>query len=363
MRIDLQKYKLLNYKKITYCVIFIAAILFRFPLFTQVGKDSQTFEKAVTRFSMGINPYIDTIKSFSDKDISSNGYAYFPGLLYTYYGLDVISVITHIPGSILWKIPGFLAEIAAGLMLIKILKNKPFGVTVVALLIWLFNPYLVVDYKYTYTDAIPTLLLFLSLYFIEKDSVLTGVFFALSVIFKPFPIFVFPIYLLLVKDKFKFLTAGFIIAFVFSLPFMTSISNFLTYIQGSLFVHEGREVTGRPFLFYISYYLHIEFFRIIPIKFYTLMATFLGWILILLAYFVKKVKDPYILATISLCAFYLFTPVLNRTYILWFLPEFLISLSLFKKSKFFYISAFVFYIFYIWYLYQWVDGFHITRPQ
>jgi hypothetical protein len=342
--------------------VFSFALLIRIPLMTQVGKDYVTFLQSVNELLLGINPYIDTIRSFQDKDLTSGGYAYFPGLLYTFYSLYVFSFLSHIPYEILWKIPNLLAEFGVAFLLFKILRPRGFGITLVSILIWLFNPYLILDQRYTYTDAIPVFFMLASLYYLGKEDVASGALFALAVLFKPYPLFTFPVFFLLSRNKIKFLVAGALVGIFFSIPFMNSLTDFVTYIKGSLFVHEGRSVTGRPFLFYISYFYKIEFFQIIPLKLYTFMASFLGWFLVPILYFTKKVRDPYVLSAIVLTTFYIFTPVLNRTYLIWFIPMFLISLSKFKKPIFFYSIVFLFYAFYSWYLWQWVDGFHITRP-
>jgi len=343
-------------------VLLVTAFLYRIPLLSQVGKDYITFQQAVNDLLMGINPYVDTIRSFQDKDLTSGGYAYFPGLLYTFYSLYVFSFVSHIPYEILWKIPNLLAEFGVAYFLIKILRPKGITVTLFGLFVWLFNPYLVLYQRYTYTDAIPVFFMLASLYHLGKEDVLSGALFALAVIFKPFPLFAFPVFILLSKQKIKFLTAGALVGLVFSVPFMTNLNDFFTYIKGSLFVHEGRSVTGRPFLFYISYYFKIELIQIIPLKIYTLLATFLGWLVVPLLFFIKKVRNPYILTALVLTIFYIFTPVLNRTYLIWFLPMFIIAISYLKKNIYFYSSLILFYAFYSWYLWQWIDGFHITRP-
>ena len=340
----------------------LTAFLIRLPLLTQVGKDYVTFQKSVNDLVVGVNPYIDTLRSFQDSDIYSGGYAYFPGLLYTFFVLYVVSFVTSIPVEILWKIPNLLAEFGVAILLIKILKPKGLGITILAIAVWLFNPYFVLDQRYTYTDAIPVFFMLSSLYYLGKDDVVSGAMFSLAVIFKPFPLFAFPLFLLLSSKKIHFISAAALVGVLFSLPFMRSFEDFITYIKGALLVHEGRSITGRPFLFYISYFYKIEFIQLIPIKVYTTLATFLGWLVIIVLYFIKKIKNPYVLSTSAFLTFYAFTPVLNRTYLLWFLPFFLISLTSFKKNIVFYIITTLFYAFYSWYLWQWVDGFHITRP-
>lgn len=344
-----------------YILVFSLATVLRLVMFSQVGKDYDTFLTTVNIFLNGQNPYYETLRSFSDPDLTSGGYAYLPGLLYSFYSLYVVSFITHIPYEILWKIPNLLAELGVGILLVKLLQSKGKLVTICGLMVWLFNPYILSQQRYTYTDAIPVFFMLFSLYKLGKDDVLAGSFFGLAVVFKTFPIFAFPIFLLFSKDKLKFLVSGTLVGIAFSIPFMRSLSDFTTYIKGSLFVHEGRTITGRPFLFYISYMYHIELFQIIPVKYYTYASILSAWFFPLILYFWRKIKNPYVLSTIALACFYLFTPVFNRTYVIWFLPILIVSLAQLKKPAY-YISVVSFYIFYYWYLIQWSDGFHITKP-
>jgi hypothetical protein len=345
-------------------IIIIFGLSLRLTMFAQAGKDTSTFLKTVNSFMMGENPYKLTLRSFEDSDVTSGGYAYFPGLLYTFYILYVLSFLLHVPYIILWKIPVLLADLGISILLVKILKDKGNGATVTALLVWLFNPYIITNLKYTYNDPIAIFFFLLSIYLMDKNQVHAGATYAIAVIFKTFPLFCAPVYLLFSKKNLKFIIAGLMVATVVSIPFLKTINDFLTYLQGSLFVHEGREVTGRPILFYISYYWHIEFIRLVPLKIYTLLAVFLGWLAVVFFYYVLKIKDIYILCTVVLSNFYLFTPVLNRTYLLWFLPVFLISSTRFSKNKYvFYAVIFIFYLFYSWYLLQWKDGFQTTIPS
>ena len=63
---------------------------------------------------------------------------------------------------------------------------------------------------------------------------------------------------------------------------------------------------------------------------------------------------------ISFFLFYLFTPVLNRTYLIWFIPVYLMGIfKIFENSKYkfmFYVFGIAFYAFYTWYLSLWFRG-------
>ena len=79
--------------------------------------------------------------------------------------------------------------------------------------------------------------MFLALIFLEKDDVLAGALLALSIVFKTFPVILIPLFLIKTKNKWKFLGAAALVGVFFSLPFLTSIENFMTYLNGTIFVH------------------------------------------------------------------------------------------------------------------------------
>lgn len=359
------KSNILKYLKIfLIIVVFGLAIQRRLVYFDQTSKDIYAYEKAIQDLFFGINPYKWTIESYSNpNDPSNHGYAYLPGLLYLFSGLYFIHLKFGFPLEVLWKIPVLLADIGVGVLLVKYFLKKNYPIALFSILMWFFNPYNFFRTGYTYADPIPVLLMFLAVIYLEKDDVLAGAFLALSIVFKTFPIILIPLFLIKTKNKWKFLVSAVLVGLFFSIPFLKSVQDFTTYLQGTIFVHGDRFIQGRPFLFYISYYYDIELFQIIPLKFYSLMATLFPFVLIPLLYFVFKVKDKYILSTVAFLNFYLFTPVFNRTYILWFLPIFIIGVyKLFKKQKYFYLTFVLFYSFMSWYLIQWHDGFHIWRP-
>ncbi|MBD3366358.1 DUF2029 domain-containing protein [candidate division WWE3 bacterium] len=395
------------------------------------GGDYTTHKKAIYDLVAGKNPYEWTLTSYAnlENDPTNKGYAYFPGILYVNTFLYVFSVICTLILKLdfnwcspffLLHLPGILANLGVGIFLWWYLSKKDRLAALFAVTAWMFNFYLVLKNSLAGFDSVPILFLLLALYHLEEDDVLTGLFFALSVLFKTFAVITFPLFLFRSKKPLKFLTAGFITAFAFSLPFMTNFQDFWTYIQGALLVHGDRFVQGRPFLYYISYYYSVELFRIIPFGFYSLGSIFSGWILITankLLQFVNNfckegkvknltgrlhIKNKFSIASLPFLSFYLLTPVLNRTYLLWGFPIFLIGVlrdstlksedSPFKgvsklllrqlidnptKEDFdvlspprtvpfnnwkFYLVTVLYWISCYWYLAQWKDGFHIWHP-
>ena len=347
--------------------IFVFAVFDRLKYFDQVGKDIYAYEKAVVDLLGGRNPYIWTVQSFSNPDDTGNhGYSYLPLGIYLFSFLYMINLITDIEVQFLWKIPVLLADLGVGVLLVQYFIKKDIKIMLLSLIIWLFNPYMVFRGSYTFIDPLAVFFMMLSLYYLEKDSVLSGTFITLGVAFKTFPILIFPLLLLKTPDRKKFLLSCSITGIAIAAPFLRSLDDFLTMLRGSVFVHSVRELQGRPFLFYISYYLHIEFFQVIPLKVYSLIASLGGWIVAVLLYIRNKNLNIYILGVIPFLIFYLFTPVLNRTYLIWFIPIFCIAAynpSLKSRNNLlFYIFIISFYIFYSWYLIQWEDGFHVWRP-
>ena len=361
------KENLIKALRIVSAVIIVIFVLFdRAEYINQQSKDISAYERAVQEFVAGVNPYKWTVESFNNPDDPGNhGFAYFPGLLYLYAPLYVTSAQTDIPHYVLWKIPVLLADLAVGYLLFRLFRNKSYWMMIVALVAWFFNPYIYFRTGYTFTDPITILFMLLSLMLLGKKDVLSGTFFALSIAMKTFPYILFPVYLLKAKDKRGFLVAGLLVGIFVSLPFLTSWEDFTTYLAGTLGVHSERFVQGRPFLFYISYYLNIELFQVIPFRVYTLLASFSGWVVVAVMYFKNWARDKYVLALIPFLTFYLFTPVFNRSYFMWFMPIFIVALAKIFGNRFrfmYYGVIFLFYVFAGWYLAQWKDGFHIWHP-
>jgi hypothetical protein len=353
-------------KILTAIIIIFFAVRERISYFEQQGKDIYAYEKALGDFFTGVNPYHWTVESFSNPDDPGNhGFAYFPGMLYIFAPLHLVSLLTGIPNYILWKIPILLADIGVGLLLFYYFYNKSWPALTFALLLWFYHPYAFLKSNYVYTEPLTLFFMFLGLHFLEKDDVLAGSFYALSILTKTFPYIIFPIFILKAKNKLKIIAAMAIVGLTASIPFMTSIDNLMTFLNGTIFVHSNRFVQGRPFLFYISYFYNIELFQIIPFKVYTLFASFSGWAIVVWAYLTKKVEDKFILALMPFLTFYLFTPVFNRTYFIWIIPVFIMAAERIFKNKLqplYYISLILYFFFGYWYLSQWKDGFHIWHP-
>ncbi len=367
---------------------------FNLALDSSPGGDFSTHVRAIYDLVDGRNPYAWTVESYEnlENDPTNKGYAYFPGILYVNTFLYLMSVICRFTlgldfawcsPSFMLHLPGILASAGISAFLLwHFYKKKDYLAMVFSVGFWSLNFYLVLKNSLAGFDAVPILMMLLALNYLEEDDVLSGLFFALSILFKTFAVILFPLFLLRSRKPLKFLVAGFITAFVFSIPFMTSVADFWTYVQGALLVHGERFVQGRPFLYYISYYYDVELFRIISFSFYSLGSIFSGWVLISINRLLKifsfskvfkrpvlkgwHLENKYSVAVLPFLSFYALTPVLNRTYLLWGLPVFLLgSYEFFKRKRLlvlFYVLNCVWWVFCYWYLAQWKDGFHIWHP-
>jgi hypothetical protein len=371
-----------SFKLLVITAVFASGVCFRLQYFGQTSKDIYAYTRAISDLRRGINPYRWTVESFSNPDDPSNhGFSYLPGTLYLFSLLSRVSEFSGIHYKYLWKIPVLLCDVGVGLFLIK--KTPKAGILVRAsmLLCWFFNPYIYFRGGYTFFDPITIFLMLMSLHYLGKNNLLSGIVYGLAVSTKTFPYVIFPVFLLYLlphsiqqirgKSALKslslgrFLFGGLFVALVISLPFITTLENFSTYLNGAIFVHSTRFVQGRPFLYYISYYYKIELFRIISFKTYTLLASFSGWFPVLVFYFMRWFRDKYVMSVVPFLTFYLFTPVLNRTYLIWFIPLLLLGsyrISRGKHKVIFFVVTTAFYVFYSWYLLQWKDGFHIWHP-
>ena len=218
--------------------------------------------------------------------------------------------------------------------------------------------------NYVYTDPLPVFLSLLAFYYLEKDDVLAGAFLALAIAAKPYSLIFLPLFLFKAQRPLRLMLSTVIVGVFLSIPFLGSWNDFMTYLNGAVLVHGDRIVQGRPFLWFISYYGKIELIRIIPVKFYAYASILLGWVFIVIAFLIFKIKEKYLLGAGCLALFYFFTPVLNRTYLLWLMPLFVIALyNIFSKKQVLYYFSLLFYWgFYYVYLFYWKDGFHIWHP-
>ncbi len=342
----------------------------RYRLLDESGGDLPVIRRAVTDILDKKNPYEITVGTFrKDKPYVGtgsgldHGYAYMPTLLYIYTPLYLIHQHFHIPLQRIWKSVTILAELAVSAYFIKKLYNNDFDILVATLIVWLFNPYIMARNSYTYTDPIGIFFMLIALDKLGKSDIKAGVYFALSVSFKAFPLILLPLFLYKARKKLKFIASGFMTAFIIGIPFMNSMRDFSMFFKGSFLVHSDREVQGRPFIGSVVYLLKLKVYTSLSTKVLIYIATFSGWIYTIISYLRKKEINIYHVSLTCFTLFFVFTPVFTRTYILWLIPIYMLSIYQRFKSKkvYFYIFLSIFYIFFYVYLRAWDQGFTLTN--
>lgn len=345
-------------------LLFTFSIYLRYRILDEAGGDLSTYRQAVTEYISGINPYKNTVKSFTMPELDlDHGYAYFPTLLYIYTPLYKLHLAYDIPLQRIWKSAVFVAEIGVAFMIFKLLYKKNYFACVVGLAMWLLNPFLITRNSYVYNEPFGILFMLLALYYLEKNDFWTGVFFAISFSFKAFPVILFPMFFIKSRNKIVFLAGGASVALLISIPFMKNLERFWTYLQGAILVHGVRDPQGRPILFMANNFLGLPPYSLKLAAIYKYLSIILGWVVTSYLLIKKKVLDKYVLSVISFSLFYLFTPVLARTYMLWFIPIYVIGMyEVFKNKKrvWYYASLVAFYVFYATYLFFWSQGVRIA---
>ncbi len=351
-------------------MILFLGIYQRYRLLDESGGDLPVIRRAVTDILDKKNPYEITVGTFRKLNPYTgtgsgldHGYAYMPTLLYIYTPLYLIHQHFHIPLQRIWKSVTILAELAVSAYFIKKFYKNDFVILLTTLSIWLFNPYIMARNSYTYTDPVGIFFMLIALDQLGKSDFKAGIYFALSVSFKAFPLILLPLFLLKAKNKLKFLSSGFVTAFIIGIPFMDSMKNFSMFFRGSFLVHSQREVQGRPFIGSIAYLLKLRIYMPISTKILIYIATLSGWFYTAISGIRKKEINIYHMSLVCFTLFFLFTPVFTRTYMLWLIPIYTLSVyERFKDKKiYFYIFLSIFYIFFYFYLIAWDQGFTLRN--
>ncbi len=337
--------------------LLVVGIALRLVVFDKVGGDYVTYKGAMALLHQGLNPYVATVASFKNQT-GEHGYAYFPTLLYIQYGIWLLDNFSGVIIStvLLWKIPVLICDLIIAILLLKKFKTTPlYGVCSLAL--WFLNPYFIARYDYSLYDPIFLLFLFLALEKLETKPGLSGLFYALTISLKTIPIILLPLFLLKTPNKLKFLLACIGVFFAISVPFMKSVSDFTTYLQGAFFVHTERELQGRPLLSYVFYYMNIPNLQYNHVKEFALISMVLALVVPLTLYIRKKFTDKYTWVLISFAIYLALTPVLSRTHILWITPWLLICVQRIRKQLAQIGILVAFWLISFFYLLAWNKGF------
>jgi len=345
-------------------LIFLFSTYEKYKVYDKAGGDITVFRKAVTDLLSGANPYYEAVASFTQPEKGlDHGYAYFPTLMYMYTPLYLVHLNFDIPLQRVWKTLTLITDYVIAAILIKMFYKKDYFAAALASFFWLYNPYIFIRHEYSYNDSMGILSMVLALYFMETKSAVSGFWYAVSVSFKTFPVVLFPLFMLKTKNRVRFLAAGFAFALLISLPFITSIKDIKTYVRGTVLIHGERDPQGRPLLIFVQYYTHLPLFNLAHITLYSIASMLSGWVATLYLYFKKITRNKYVLSMISFLGFYILTPVFNRTYLLWFIPVYILGMYelLAKRNKWaFYVSVVLFYVLYSWYLSIWTKGVQVS---
>jgi len=370
--------------KIFFLVVTLLFLLLRFPILNLKGGDYGTYSSAVKSFLKGENIYHYTVKSFEDQnDKLENGYAYMPTLLYILSLLFLVSENLNLRDNLpfIWKIPNLISELIIIYLILKnITLTSKFRIitTIVFSLFWIFSPHLISQYNYTMFDMIFLVFTVLSIKYLKKNIFLSSLFFAIAVSLKTISIILLPMFLIYlyrnkidlrskIKNISSYIFIGLLFYIAISIPFITTISDFNSYIKGSLFVHSDREVSGRPFISYFNYLFTNEVNSMLQYKFFNffaLLALLTPIILNTYLSFKDKSQDFFKIATFTFGLYIFLTPVLNRTHLLWILPIlFMYLTSILEKNNYLKINISVIVIWFtlFFYLINWQAGFRIDK--
>lgn len=346
-------------------VILALGLFIRITKFDQEGGDHRIYKKAVTEFLSGVNPYKYTIESYNSRTLKK-GYAYLPTLLYVYTLLSKVNQAfdLDVPMRQMWKIPTLLADIGIVMLIIKILYKKSHSATLLIILFWLLNPHIVIRKEYVLSDPLSIFFLLWSMYHLGKKDGLSGLMYGIAISLKTYPLILFPLFILNSKNKIKFILSGMLFALIISTPFAKSYDDLITYIQGSILVHSSRGVQGRPILTYLSFYLRglgINFLQSVYHNIYSSLSLLLPWTASIYMFLKNRNESIYKQSLLPVATYFLLTPVLNRTHLLWFLPVALMGLyeTFSSKKVYFYSTTVAIYIIMTLYLSQWNKGIHI----
>lgn len=337
----------ISFQSVILVIIVVLGFWLRLSYFDAEGGDHRIYKKASTEYNKGINPYEYTVTSFKNAKLEK-GYAYMPSLLYLQsYLVQLNHFVNHDwPTRYMWKIPVLLADFFIVLGIIKALWKENKTIAIFAVTLWLFNPHILQRKDYVLYDPVAIAPLLWSMLLVRKNSLASGALFALSVTFKTFPVVILPIMLLRSKNILQFMLGGLVMTFLVVLPFMRTFEDFQLMFEGSFLVHGSRGVQGRPILTTIPFYLskagiNVTFGQQNYQDQFALAAVLVPWFVGLIALFKKHRESIFVLAFFPAVAYYLLTPVLNRTHVLWFFPVLLIGFFQICKK---YLSLRVFYV-------------------
>lgn len=272
---------------------------------------------------------------------------YTPGYIYILYVLEAVKRFFNLSPEIFYvllKIPSILAELALVVLVFKIVRGmSTSSILIITASLILFNPALIFNSAvWGQIDSILTLLLILTIYFLNKKHfILSSIFFGLSILIKPQALAIAPIFPLFIinnfslKNFFKLSFPAILIILLFSFPFFIN-QPFLGFFQLlskmigdypyiSLNAYNAWGVLG----FWINDNTKLGFLSYQQIGY----IFYFGYWILLAYLFVSKRLSLYALGALACLSFFFLPTRAHERYLYPAIP-FLVILFSFYKSKF-----------------------------
>ncbi len=305
-------------------LLLVGAFAMRAPMFPVKGGDFKVYEGSVQEVFAGEDIYAHSERSFK-MPREKHWFANLPAGLY----LNMIAyrVAECVPGLrfvVAMKIPVLLADFGIALLLFRILRRKAgsfesFG----AVAVWLFNPHLMVMRNYTHFDPLPSFFVLLSLYLMENSPYRSSAYLGVAVTFKAYGMILAPYYLRVMPKRTAFIACFLGVIGAVALPFLFWNPGALLYTV--FLARPGLGFSGMSVPAMINKALSIS------IPSFTGLAVLS--VLCFILFIRKRQLAPYAYASLMLGTFLVVTPVLHKTYPLWFLPPYLVWAGMFSHAR------------------------------
>lgn len=252
---------------------------------------------------------------------------YTPGYLYILSLLGFIKNMLNLPNNLFYfllKVPAIISELLIGLVVyIEAKRYLSKKMALFSLLFILFNPVLIFNSSvWGQIDAVLTLFLLLSVYFLNKNSlVLSSLFFGLALLVKPQAIAIIPVFFLYLFKRFS---PGNILRL--SLPFLVSVTlvswpfflekpliGLVDLIKGTAGQYPYTSLFAYNFWGVVGFWIKDSTTAVgVPYSWigYVFLAVF--WMLVWYFYFKKKLSVYTLSALATLSFFFLPTKVHER---------------------------------------------------
>ncbi|WP_287588138.1 glycosyltransferase 87 family protein [Candidatus Borrarchaeum sp.] len=273
----------------------------------------------VKEFLLGKNIYAEEL---SRKSIwSTQRYGYPPLHLYLSAALYVISILVNESHLTITQYFLFIIDIMVGLLIYKILNNGRFWNSFFGLILWIFNPFVLYNSSHAKYEVIMILFMLLAFAWLDKGKEIEAtVFYTISIMIKPIPILMLPLFLYKLKNRIQSIAIGLGIFLILSLPFLITP---LTYFQALTFSQIGRGPAGDQ---------GFGIFAQVHTLYSSIISKISMSIILIIIYTKFREYDLYITSFLVYIATVSFFWVLYKQYFVWFIPFLIIVV--FKNLRF-----------------------------